>query len=68
MKGGMLHMTKTDKELAVDIAKAVIEANTVQLQVASNGGARQTHPISNSDIQSVIKATYTTLQGLSEKE
>lgn len=61
-------MTKTKEELAVDVAIAVIEANAVKFQVAPNGGSRQTQPLSNQEIQNVIKSTYTTLSNLSESE
>ena len=61
-------MAKTDKELAVDVAKAVIEANSVKFGIASNNTPRQTSPVSLDSIQSIISGVYITLQDLPVKE
>lgn len=61
-------MSKTDKELAVDVAKAVIEAHSVQLRVASNNVPHQTQSIGLESINNIIKGVYTTLQSLPEEK
>lgn len=59
-------MSKTDKELAVDVAKAFIEANSVKLAVASNNVKHQTKGASLEEINNVIKSVHEVIQGLPE--
>lgn len=61
-------MSKTDKELAVDVAKAVIKANSVELEIAPNNVKHQTYPIGLDQINSVIKGVYKTLQDLPDEK
>lgn len=61
-------MTKTNKELAVEVAKAVIDANTVKLAIASNNVKHQTSSLSLDSINAVIKSVYNTLQDLPEEK
>lgn len=61
-------MTKTNKELAVEVAKAVIDANTVKLAVTSNNVKHQTKPLGLDSINAVIKSVYNTLQDLPEEK
>lgn len=57
-------MTKSDKELAIDVVKAVIEANSVKLAIASNNVKHQTTPLGIKEINNVIESVYDTLQNL----
>lgn len=57
-------MSKTDKELAVDVVKAVIEANSVKMAIASNNVLHQTNPLSLKEINSVIESVHSTLRNL----
>lgn len=59
-------MSKTDKELAVDVAKAVIEANSVKMAIASNNVKHQTNPVNLDSINAIIKSVHQTLQNLPE--
>ena len=59
-------MSKTDKELAVEVAKAFIAANPQEIVVASNNVAHSTNPITLSGVNKIIESVHTTLQGLSE--
>lgn len=61
-------MSKTDKELAVDIAKAVIEANSVKLAISSNNVKHTTARVTLEDINTIIKSVHGTLQGLNPDE
>lgn len=61
-------MSKTDKELAVDVVKALIEANSVQFGIASNNIPTQTRSLDLKSIQNVIQGVYTTLQSLPEEK
>ncbi|MGX7394032.1 hypothetical protein [Carnobacterium mobile] len=61
-------MSKTDKELAIDVAKALIEANSVKFGVGPNNVAKQTYGLNLESIQNVIKGVYTTLQNLPEEK
>lgn len=61
-------MSKTDKELAVDVVKTLIEANSVQFGIASNNVPSQTRSLDLKSIQSVIEGVYTTLQNLPEEK
>ncbi len=57
-------MTKSDKELAIDVVKAVIEANSVKLAIAPNNVKHQTMPLGIKEINNVIESVYGTLQNL----
>ena len=58
-------MSKTNKELAVDVAIAYIEASSKL--VLGNGASNGLVKVDN--VQQIIKATYTTLESLdSEKD
>lgn len=61
-------MSKTDKELAIDVVKTLIEANSVQLGIASNNVPSQTRSLDLKTIQIVIERVYTTLQNLPEEK
>lgn len=61
-------MSKTDKELAIDVVKTLIEANSVQLGIASNNVPSQTRSLDLKTIQIVIEGVYTTLQNLPEEK
>ena len=59
-------MPKTDKELAVDIAIAYIEAHTKQITAASNNVIKETSMIDLKSVNNIIKSIHTTLQELTE--
>lgn len=59
-------MSKTDKELAVEVAKAFIAANPQEIVVAPNNVARSTKPITLSGVNNIIESVHATLQGLPE--
>lgn len=61
-------MSKTDKELAVVVATAVIEANSVKLAVAPNSVKHQTQRLSLDEINAIIQSVHTTLRNLPENE
>ncbi|WP_282798562.1 hypothetical protein [Lactococcus lactis] len=61
-------MTKTDKELAVEVAKAFIEANPQKIVVAPNNVARSTKPLNLGEVNGIIKSVHSTLQNLSEEK
>lgn len=61
-------MSKTDKELAVEVAKAYIESRTIKLATDANGHPIVTPAVTKSEINSVINSTYKTIQSLQEAE
>lgn len=61
-------MTKTDKELTVDIVKAVLESNTAQLAIDSRDVPHQTKRVTLQEINTIIQSVHSTLQDLPEKK
>lgn len=60
-------MSKTDKELAVDVAIAFIKANSVQIVPTGNGGTVQTHGTNLKNVTTIIESVHQTLKSLPEK-
>lgn len=58
-------MSKTNKELAIDVAIAYIEAHTKQIIAASNNVIKETTMINLDSVNNIIKSVYTTLDSLS---
>lgn len=61
-------MAKTNKELAVEIAVAFIEANKVVMAAGANGTVKQTEPLSLEKVVEYIKEIYSTLRDLDAVE
>ena len=61
-------MTKTDKELAVDVAKTFIEARSLKIAIASNNVPHYTKATTLQEINSVIESVYQTLINLPDKK
>ncbi|MFR4285579.1 MAG: hypothetical protein ACLUQ0_05515 [Enterococcus italicus] len=61
-------MSKTDKELAVEIAKSFIEAHSVKLAVASNNVKHQTVGITLDSVNKIIESVHSTLQKLPDEK
>ena len=57
-------MSKTNKELAVDVAIAYIEAHQKQIAVASNNVIRETSMLDLQSVNNIINSVYQTLQEL----
>lgn len=57
-------MSRTNKELAIDVAIAVIAAHTKQIVVTSNNLVRETSFIDLKSITNIIKGVYNTLEDL----
>lgn len=60
-------MSKTDKELTIDVVKAVIEANSVKLAVGPNSAHHQTPRVTLNEINTIIESVYKTLHNLPEE-
>lgn len=59
-------MSKSDKELAVDVAIAVIEAHQANIIPLANGGSKNLPGVSLESINNIINSVHQTLQNLPE--
>lgn len=57
-------MSKTNKELAVDVAIEYIRAHQKQITVSSNNVFKETSMIDLKSVNNVIKSVYDTLENL----
>lgn len=60
-------MSKTNKELAIDVAVAYIEAHTKQIIASPNNIVKETTMISLESVNNIINSVYTTLDSLSHE-
>lgn len=61
-------MSKTNKELAIDVAVAYIEAHTKQIIASPNNIVKETTMISLEAVNNIINSVYTTLDSLSPEQ
>lgn len=57
-------MSKSNKELAIDVAIAYIQAHQKQIAISSNNVCKETAMIRLESVNNVITSVYQTLEGL----
>ncbi|WP_161900108.1 hypothetical protein [Candidatus Enterococcus leclercqii] len=61
-------MSKTDKELAIDVAIAVINAHPATKVALSSGGSTEVYGLDLKSINNIIQSVHKTLQSLPEEK
>ena len=65
-KKGDCIMSKSNKELAVDVAIAYIHAHQKQMVVSSNNVIKETQMLHLTAVNDIIKSVYKTLEDLDQ--